>query len=254
MENLLQIKNGILLPTPPQVTTASQVLVRAEDGEVKIKDLSYLDYLYEIMIQQNMSCGISTTQTMLQTQPYATGINQGVIEYDYENMEIYSGDTIPIIFNGNQINIQFNDDVYVNDNINGWSLYEEYISKFQKGQRKNFVMPVPHLINFSAINFTMIYSDANNTRSQTWKPVDMKNENLIYEVRIPFNFSSLKTVIIKNEALSCQSIENILVTLDLNGLMNGVVELDGYRNSGLSRNSFVAKRNLIKKGWKVFTN
>jgi hypothetical protein len=58
----------------------------------------------------------------------------------------------------------------------------------------------------------------------------------------------------KNCALTQQSVNNILISLDASGVSNGIVHLNGGTSSAPSALGQTAKDNLILKGWSVFTN
>jgi hypothetical protein len=55
-------------------------------------------------------------------------------------------------------------------------------------------------------------------------------------------------------ALSQESVDNILVSLDTAGQSNGVVNLDGGTSSAPGTAGLAAKASLQAKGWTVITN
>jgi hypothetical protein len=57
-----------------------------------------------------------------------------------------------------------------------------------------------------------------------------------------------------NCALSQQSVDNILVSLDTSGRLNGTVHLNSGTSSAPGPAGLAAKANLIAKGWSVITN
>jgi hypothetical protein len=55
-------------------------------------------------------------------------------------------------------------------------------------------------------------------------------------------------------ALSQQSVDNILVSLNTAGQSNGIVNLDGGTSSAPSSTGLAAKASLQSRGWTVITN
>jgi hypothetical protein len=58
----------------------------------------------------------------------------------------------------------------------------------------------------------------------------------------------------QNCALSQQSVDNILVSLDTAGQSNGTVNIDGGTSSAPGAAGLAAKASLQAKGWTVLTN
>lgn len=80
-----------------------------------------------------------------------------------------------------------------------------------------------------------------------------------------YDNGSLETVIIddcpniieldiRNSALSTSNVDYLLVTLDNNGLSNGIVDLRGGTNGAPSVTGLAARANLISNGWTALTN
>lgn len=65
---------------------------------------------------------------------------------------------------------------------------------------------------------------------------------------------SLNIVELTNNALTVESVDHVLITLDNNGLSNGTVLIDGGTSVAPSVAGAAAAANLIGKGWSVATN
>lgn len=66
--------------------------------------------------------------------------------------------------------------------------------------------------------------------------------------------SKLVVVFLEGCSLPQQSIDNILISLDNNGLLNGRVYLNGGTNAAPSSLGLQARNNLLAKGWEAFVN
>lgn len=123
-----------------------------------------------------------------------------------------------------------------------------------------------HLIYFYGQNLSAITSIVSNRylpHSNQFMSVAQPGH--IYELRIPTGCTSLNRIIIKNEGLSNESVNSILVTLDAIGNEGGYIDLSDYKIKGCHCNPIysnakpcvngvVAKQRLLNKRWTVITN
>jgi len=212
----------------------------------------------------------------------ATGIPFSYADYNPNQIGPYTGSQIVVITTDKilKMDLATSPPSDYRTHINGlaWTTYEnpDFVSHFLingmgwewtvwQGQY-SWNNNSPHLVFLSGgmETLTAITIDRFAIDNSTLK---YQNPYSIRELRIPLACTGLTSIIIKNEDLSVDSVNQILINADLNGQFFGTIDL---QNRDLGRigcicshipgakspsgNGCVALRNLISKGWDVKIN
>lgn len=212
----------------------------------------------------------------------ATGVAFSYADYDPNGIGPFTGSDIVIITTDKklQMDLQTNPASDYRTQVNGmaWAVYDNpnFVSHFLINALGyqwtvwngiyDFIDNTPHLVFLSGgmETLTAITIDRFTTDRSTLK---FQNQYAIRELRIPFACTGLTSIVIKNEELSQDSVNQILINADLNGQFNGKIDLKDTNlrifecicthipsNSKPSGNGCIAVRNLKSKGWEIKTN
>jgi hypothetical protein len=65
---------------------------------------------------------------------------------------------------------------------------------------------------------------------------------------------TLENIYLNNNAINQAGIDNVLITSDISGVLNGSISSVGGTNAAPSATGLAAKASLLTKGWYVITN
>jgi hypothetical protein len=217
---------------------------------------------------QNYTCANVLTQTYTTytgscTTPPQTTINTNIfgkymLDVNYKDVEYYSASTVIIVssninetkfFCPTQLHYNtgfgFEPLAWGEDNVDncGYNTVGSYETTKYAYQ----------YIPFQHNNIKRIYILSGNTTEIT--KIEQKNIlqiDVLNELFLPVG--NIKIVNLPHQNLSNESVENILITCDMGGLNNGIINLNLINKPlFLSENSKIAINRLLVKNWKINT-